>query len=705
MAQLTASSPITDLPGVGKVRAAAFARIGIFTLRDLVYHFPRSYENRGNVHLLKDGVDGSAGSFLLTVATAPKSVTLKRHMNLTKFRAFDESGTVEIVYFNQPYLKDVFSVGDCFRFYGKLALSRSAVQLPSPKYEKVVEGKALADYVPVYPMTEGLTPKVISEAVDAALAAVLPTLKDPLPESVRLKNKLPGLTRAILWMHRPETARDLSEGARRMAFDECFTFALCAASAKTKKITGAPVLSDLDASPLLSQLPYTLTNAQNRVCQEISSDLSNPSGEAMNRILIGDVGCGKTVCAAFGMYLAVKNGHQAALMAPTEILARQHFEDLSRLFSPLGIRTELLLGSTSAKEKKRIYEGIANGDVRMVIGTHALLSEKVIFQDLALTVTDEQHRFGVFQRAALRNKDSRSHLLVMSATPIPRTLALVSYGDLALSRIDEMPKGRQRVSTFVVDDSYRERMNGFIRKEVESGGQVYIVCPAIEEKVTEAGEVTLEDLIRYESLPELRNATDMYRELSRQVFPDLSVGFLHGKMKAAEKEAAMRAFVEGETKILISTTVIEVGVNVPAASLMIIENAERFGLSQLHQLRGRVGRGTRKSYCILVSDAKSATARKRLETMHTTYDGYEIAEADLKQRGPGDFFAAEGEGFRQSGLPAFRFAALSEDGVMEAAFADAKELLGSDPLLQAPEHAELQNKVGDLLIKNQGTVS
>lgn len=705
MAGLTAESLITELSGVGKVRAAAFARIGILTLKDLVYHLPRSYEHRGNVRSLKDGLDGSVGAYLLTVATAPKSVTLKRHMTLTKLRAFDESGTVEIVYFNQPYLKDVFTVGDSFRFYGKLSVSKAGVQLSSPKYEKVTAEKPLADYIPVYPMAEGLTPKVIAEAVEAALAVVLPTLKDPLPEDIRLREKLPGLARALLWMHRPETGRDLSEGARRMAFDECFAFALCAASAKSQKILGAPCFSDVDASPLLARLPYTLTDAQKRVCLEISSDLSNKSQEAMNRILIGDVGCGKTVCAAYAMYLAVKNGHQAALMAPTEILARQHFEDLSALFSPLGIRMELLLGSTTAKEKKRIYEATERHETQIVIGTHALLSDKVVFADLALTVTDEQHRFGVFQRAALRNKDSHSHLLVMTATPIPRTLALVSYGDLALSRIDEMPKGRQRVSTFVVDDSYRERMNGFIRKEVESGGQVYIVCPAIEEKTTEAGEVTLEDLIRAERLPELRNATDMYRELSETVFPDLPVGFLHGKMKAAEKESAMRDFVEGNTKILISTTVIEVGVNVPAASLMIIENAERFGLSQLHQLRGRVGRGTRKSYCILVSNAKGSTARERLETMHTTYDGYLIAEADLKQRGPGDFFAAEGDSFRQSGLPAFRFAALSDDGVMEAAFADARALLDLDPDLSLPEHLALKAKIGDLLIKNKGTVS
>ena len=708
MGELTVHSSVSELPGIGKVRAEAFFRMGVFTLEDLILHVPRAYEHRGNIRLLKNGLDDTVSSFRLTVGTEPKNARLHKSLTVTKFRAFDESGSVELVFFNQAFLKDVFHVGEEFRFWGKITRLRNGIQMTSPKYEKIREEIPLPDFVPVYPLSEGLTPRVVADAVDTALRAVLPSLKDPLPSKIRTDNKLPTLASALRGIHKPQSNAELVSAVRRLAFDEFFDFAICLATQRSAaKRMGAPGIENADITPLTSRLPYELTDAQKRVCREMIDDMSTGSGEAMNRILIGDVGCGKTVCAAIAMFTAVNNGYQAALMAPTEILARQHHRDLRNLLEPLGIRVELLLGSTSQKEKNRIYESLATEgekQTNIVIGTHALLSEKVQFANLALTVTDEQHRFGVMQRAALQSKRESSHLLVMTATPIPRTLALTLYGDLAVSKIDEMPGGRQKVATFVVDESYRERMYGFVRKEVESGGQVYIVCPAIEEKKLEDGEISLEDLWRADSLPRLKCAADLYAELRTQVFPDLSVGFLHGKMKAAEKDAAMERFVSGQTQILVSTTVIEVGVNVPTASLMIVENAERFGLSQLHQLRGRVGRGTRKSYCILVSDAKNEVAQNRLQTMRTTYDGYRIAEADLKQRGPGDFFASSAS-FRQSGAQAFRFATLSDETLTATAFAEASNLIQKDPALSLPEHHLLKEKTERLIRRNSGTVS
>lgn len=411
----------------------------------------------------------------------------------------------------------------------------------------------------------------------------------------------------------------------------------------------------------------------------------------MNRILVGDVGCGKTVCAAYALFLALASGHQAALMAPTEILARQHYADLEPLFSSMGFRTALLTGSSTAKEKRDIYAALSGEEtdrIDLVIGTHALLSEKTEFADLSLAATDEQHRFGVGQRAALREKCKGIHFLVMSATPIPRTLALILYGDLDISRIDEMPKGRQRVETYVVDESYRQRLYAFIRKQVAAGGQVYVVCPAIDPtdgEEDDVREISLADLYaaEKETAPALAGTTEVFARM-REDLPELRIDFLHGKMRPGEKDAAMRAFADGETDVLVSTTVIEVGVNVPNASLMIVENAERFGLSQLHQLRGRVGRGKRQSYCILVSDAKGASAKARLETMRTTFDGYAVAEQDLLQRGPGDFIASgDTDALRQSGGMNFRFAALCDDSDLLGEAAEEARAYAQDPQKQS----------------------
>lgn len=706
MEKLTLSSPVKALSGVGPARAAAFTRIGVHTLRDLIFHFPRAYENRGRVRRLVEGLDGEPSSYLLTVATVPRTALIRRGMSITRFRAFDDSGRVEIVFFNQNYVKDSFSVGASFRFFGRITESRAGIQMTNPAFEPLLPDRPLPALVSRYPLSDGLTHKVVEKTVKAALRAVLPTLPDYLPDDIRQKHGFPSLAYALMTIHDPPSDAILSASLRRAVFDELYCLSLGMGLARSSRAVHSAIpCPTCDLSPLLSRLPYELTNAQKRVIDEIRADMAATDRPPMSRILVGDVGSGKTVCAAAAIYTAIRAGKQAALMVPTEILARQHYEELSPLLRTLGIRVELLLGATSEKEKRRIRAACAGeGEERadLVIGTHALLSDKLTFADLALTVTDEQHRFGVRQRAALKGKQENSHLLVMSATPIPRTLALSLYGDLDISRIDEMPRGRQRVDTFVVNESYRNRLNDFIRRQTEAGGQVYIVCPTVEEQKEESEEESgelipldrLDLLASREEHPPLKAATAYAAELGEHVFPDLSVAFLHGKMKSAEKDAVMHRFVSGEIDILVSTTVIEVGVNVPRATLMIVENAERFGLSQLHQLRGRVGRGERKSYCVLVSDAHGADARARLAVMRTTYDGYTIAERDLEQRGPGDFFAAACGGTRQSGEMSLRLSYLCSDtALIEAAAAEARATLERDPTLSLPAHAALADEV------------
>ena len=675
------NTSVKELYGVGAARAKAYARLGIHDLRGLITHYPRRYENRGDVRALAACDGGERCSFILTVATEPKGATLKGRMSILKFRAFDDSASCEITYFNQSYLKSVFTPGLTFRFYGKLEKKGSKYFLGSPTYEPYSESVPLPPLVPIYPSTEGLSQKQIAKDIATAIGVIGPhNISDALPEDIRLRNSLCTYSYAIGNIHRPESYAALATAKKRLMFDEFFMFSLGLSLTRAKKrASPAPACADVDTSPLTSLLPYALTGAQRRVISEISSDMSRP--EAMSRIVVGDVGCGKTVCAAAAIYIAVKNGYQAALMAPTEILALQHFGDLSPLFEKLGIRCALLTSSVTKAKKQKIYEALANGECDVAIGTQALLSEGVAFKSPALVVTDEQHRFGVNQRALLSQKGGGTHVLVMSATPIPRSMALALYGDLDLSLIDEMPAGRQRVDTFVVDSGYRERLERFIEKQVAEGGQVYVVCPAIESEEDDEGDISIADINSFGEIkkkPKLRSAIEFSEELASR-FSNLAVDRLHGKMKYAEKDEVMRRFAEGKTDILVSTTVIEVGVNVPNASLMIVENAERFGLSQLHQLRGRVGRGKRKSYCVLVSDAEGDSSRERLQTMHTTYNGFEIAEKDLAMRGPGDFLGnAESDGIRQSGEVGFRLGALCDDtGLLELAFSEARGLFDS----------------------------
>ncbi len=692
---LDMNTDIKALYGVGPSRAAAYARLGIYTVDDLLSHYPSRYENRGDVKLLCEVDPDSKGAVILTVATEPKIATLRGRLTLLKFRAYDDSGTCEIVYFNQNFLKSVFSVGAQFRFYGKVERRAKNFTMSSPAYELYSEDIELPPLTSVYPLTEKLTQKQISKDIGTVFSTLsLRGVKDPLPEDIRISNSLCTRSFALRNIHRPDNYVSLAAAKKRLIFDEFFTFALGLSLTRVKRQTAdAKALPDGDISPLLSQLPYTLTDAQKRAIDDVRRDMARPT--AMSRMIVGDVGCGKTVCAAAAIYIAVKNGAQAALMVPTEILAIQHYNDMKELFSSLGVRCELLTSSVKKSQKTRIYEGLRSSDpscrVDVVIGTQALLSEGVSFAELGLVVTDEQHRFGVNQRALLSERNENTHMLVMSATPIPRSMALALYGDLDLSLIDQMPPGRQRVDTFVVSESYRERLNAFISKQVSEGGQVYVVCPAVEGEDDEEGDLDIRDIDDEGNIrqrPALKGAIDFSEQISK-TFCDLRVEYIHGKMKSTEKESVMRRFADGETDILVSTTVIEVGVNVPNASLMIVENAERFGLSQLHQLRGRVGRGSRKAYCVLVSDAaEGSSADLRLQTMRSTYDGYAIAERDLEMRGPGDFLhSGDGSDIRQSGGVRFKLAQLCDDtGLLTRAFAEAAKLIQRSPdLADYPE--------------------
>lgn len=707
-------APTSTLFGVGKTRVAQLEKLGIRTLGDLIYHFPRAYENRGNIISLSKADENENCALLLTVKTQPSSRLIRRGLTITKFKAFDDTGTAEIIFFNVPYVKDVFSIGASFRFYGKVIYENGRIKLQNPKYEPYVEGMQLNDFVPVYPLTEGISSKMLEKFVKLALDQAIKEITDPLPEDIRLSEGLPTLAFSLKNAHFPESPAALSASLRRLAFDEMFLFGLAISITNKHKTDcdGIP-FSPRKIDEFTKLLPYELTDSQKAAINEIYRDtvIKNPDGKIspMARILVGDVGSGKTVCAEAAIYFAVTSSYQAALMVPTEILARQHFSEISERFDKLGYKTELLIGSMTPKQKAKVYEKLKSGECNVVIGTHAIISDKVEFSNLGLVITDEQHRFGVNQRAVLKEKGKRAHMLVMSATPIPRTLALTMYGDLDITKITQMPKGRQRVDTYVVDESYRTRLNAFINKQVAIGGGCYIVCPTIEKETendTLVPESADSEIMISENSLNLKNAVEYAEDLSRAL-PNLKIECLHGRMKAAEKDDVMKRFSQGEVQVLVSTTVIEVGVNIPHATLMVVENAERFGLSQLHQLRGRVGRGDKKSYCVLVSDFKRGTAAERLNVMKTTYDGFEIAEKDLMLRGPGDFFSSNSaSNLRQSGGFAFKFSSMcSNTDIMERAFSAAKSVVSQDCDLSLPEHRELLELCRDVLNSSSSNIS
>ena len=702
------NASVKSLYGVGEKRAQAFEKLGVRTICDLAYHFPRGYEHRGNVKNVDEVKDGELCALMLCVAGTAKSVMIRRGMTITKVAAVDDTGKCTITFFNQPYVRDVLREGAYFRFYGRIQKSGNAVTMTSPVFEPIMPNKPLRALVPVYPLASGLTQKFISTTVKEALSSLFTgadSLKEYLPLHIRREYGLAELSYALRMIHEPKSTMDAEIARKRLAFDEIYLFALnmLRGGMKEKK-PSRYVFKAADDSEFLSLFPYPPTGAQRRTFSELRADMT--SGARMHRLLTGDVGSGKTMCAQYAVYLAVRGGAQAALMAPTEILARQHYESFAPLFERLGYGVELLIGAMTAAQKRKACQRLSLGISQIVIGTHALIEDSVEFLNLGLTIVDEQHRFGAAQREKLASKSKECHVLSMSATPIPRTLAFVLYGDFDLSTLDEMPPGRKTVDTFVVDSTYRERLYAFIRKNVQDGGQVYIVCPSVEEEKetieSESGEkVDVSELFTFdcdgeaeEEKPKLFAAVDYAKKLKEEIFPDLSVGFVHGKLKSAEKEKAMSSFVSGETQILVSTTVIEVGVNVPSATLMIVENADMFGLAALHQLRGRVGRGDKKSHCVLVSDTKNERARERLKILKENHDGYKIAELDLAMRGPGDFIADRGSYVRQSGEVSFRLATLTGDSKMlYDAFEAAKQTYASDPELALLENAPLRERL------------
>ena len=682
MAKLT--DPVTLLRGVGPTRAKQFQALNIDTLGDLICHFPRGYEDRTRLLQVAQLEVDKPACFRAMVMNTPRTNHIRKGLDLTKVQVADHTGRLNLTFFNSKYAVEHLEYGKEYIFYGCLTGDYSGYGMTNPIFEDMDSVAVTTRRVmPIYPLTAGLSNAVMLKTVRQALAICDPP-EEILPEEIRQRYGILGAEEAYRVIHEPDSMEQAEAARKRMIFEEFFVFSAGLSlmrAARTEKRTAPYAQRDL--SPFYQRLPFTLTGAQQRAIREITEDLGK--GVPMNRLVQGDVGSGKTMVAAAAAYCAAINGCQSALMAPTEILAEQHYASLSSIFAPMGITVALLTGSMTQKEKKAVREALENGEVQIAVGTHALISESTVFRNLGLVITDEQHRFGVGQRSRLSSKGEAPHLLVMSATPIPRTLALLMYGDLDVSILDELPPGRETVDTFLVSESYRPRINAFIRKQVAQGHQCFVVCPAVEEN---------------DGL-DVKSATVWAETLQKTVFPDLRIALLHGQMKGAEKEAAMAAFARQEADVLVATTVIEVGVDVPNATLMVIEDADRFGLSQLHQLRGRVGRGKSKSYCILTTHNRNPETIQRLKALCKTTDGFQIAEEDLKLRGPGDFF-----GSRQSGLPTFRMADLSFDlGLLKQAQQASAQWIEEEGTQDTPEANALRSRVAVLFSRAEGTMN
>ena len=675
---LNLNTDIRYIKGIGEAKGKAFARLGVRCVGDLLSDFPRAYEDRSKVLPIARLMEGEAACVCAMITTEPELSRIRKGMELLRFRIADASGSMLVTYFNQAWMKNRLRRGDTYIFYGKVQVTGRTFAFTNPIFEPEAEmGRVTGRIMPVYRLTGGISQRDMTQAVRRVLGEPGMTFPNALPERVERENRLCTARYAYENIHFPADMRALSLSRRRLVFEELFTL-VCALSLVRGEGEVQPgiAVQPRDIAEFTATLPFTPTGAQLRAIADAAGDMT--SGRLMNRLIQGDVGSGKTLVAAALIWLAAGSGLQSAFMAPTELLAEQHFATLSDFLAPFGLKVVKLTGSMGAKAKRETLAALASGEAALAVGTHALISEGVEFRRLGLVVTDEQHRFGVAQRSALAGKGERAHVLVMSATPIPRTLALIIYGDLDVSLIDELPPGRQRVDTFAVTSSYRRRLNAFIAKLVGEGRQVFVVCPAIEAD----SEVPMDLVSAEEHTLELRAA-----------LPGLRIECIHGRMKAKPRDEIMSRFAAGEVDVLVSTTVIEVGVDVPNAALMIIENAERFGLSQLHQLRGRVGRGRHKSYCVLVSDAKGADARERLAALTHIHDGFKIAEEDLRLRGPGDFFGA-----RQHGLPELHIADLGADmDVLKTAQAAAQALLAEDPALVREENRPVRQAAERLL--------
>ena len=661
---------IQYLKGVGEKRALLLNKLGIFTVGDLLRFYPRDYMDWSKVYSITSAPFDENCCVKAVVNHKPRGAKIRKGMTIYKTVATDGEALMDITIFNSKHTAEALEAGEEYLFYGKVGGNFRRREMTSPLIEKAENGERLRA---VYHQSAGINSKAIEKLVKQAYSMRSDYFEDCIPESLRNKLCLTEVNKAIHELHFPQSVDGVSEARRRLIFEELFLFQLGLMKLKGNRRDMTPVnISEDYTDEFVRMLPFTLTGAQMRAVRESINQMT--SQITMNRLLQGDVGSGKTAVAAALIYTAVKNGYQCAFMAPTEILAAQHYKTCLKFFENTDINIALLTGSVTAANKRKIKAQLAEGEINLIIGTHALIQDDVEFSNLGLVITDEQHRFGVKHRGALSKKGTSPHTLVMSATPIPRTLALMVYGDLDVSVLDELPPGRQVIETYAIDTAKRGRAFNYIKKHLDEGRQGYIVCPLVEEGETD-----------------LAAAEEYAENISNGIFSGYSVGLLHGKMKPKDKDVVMAKFVSGEIQLLVSTTVIEVGVDVPNAVIMVIENAERFGLSQLHQLRGRIGRGKFKSTCILITDAQNEAAQRRMSIMKSTTDGFKIADEDLKMRGPGDFF-----GSRQHGLPEMKIAMLTDTALLTEANRFAREIIADDPELEKEENKNLGNAIKEM---------